>query len=100
MLHRCLLAQTGASWLKLAKTRILAKIALLIDYTDIDITILMSCLGGLVVEFCSHNLEVVGSNPIESTVFFLGFFLDWRVEGSNPGHFFPKNNCVLLQFHL
>ena len=34
------MAQTGASWLKLAKTRILAKIALLIGYTDIDITIL------------------------------------------------------------
>ena len=41
MLHRCLLAQTGASWLKLAKTRILAKIALLIGYTDIDITTLI-----------------------------------------------------------
>ena len=41
MLHRCLLAQTGASWLKLAKTRILAKIALLIGYTDIDIAILI-----------------------------------------------------------
>ena len=52
------------------------------------------------VEFCSHNLEVVGSNPIVSNVFFLFFFLHWRVEGSNPGQFFQKNNCVLLQFHL
>ena len=108
MLHRCLLAQTGGNWLKLAKTKWLGIKKLrktnnflhfyFIDYFNCSRHIYCLCLHSSVVSVLAFKSKGPGFKSQSIQVIFFCIFLVWKGEGSNPGHFFPKKMHLYHNF--
>ena len=78
VLYRCRVAQSGANWLKLAKT--VSQEYSLSSFFNASYVI---CLRSSVVVFCSCYLKVRGSNPVR-VYFFLFFSFSGQVWVQTP----------------
>ena len=108
MEYRWKLAEVGGNWLKLAKTKWLGikklrKTNNFLHFYFIDKSNgskHLSCLSlhSSVVSVLAFKSKGPGFKSQSIQVFFFCFFLVWKGEGSNPGHFFPKKMHLYYNF--
>ena len=96
VLYRCRVVQSGANWLKLAKT--VTQVYLIVWYFN---AFHIRCLRSSMVVFWSWNLEVPGSNPVKVN-FFSVFSFSGQVRVQTPLEFtwfFPTWNLIIFTIY-